>query len=81
MPLISLERLDLSNNKIKALGPGDFSTLKNLIYMDLSQNQISSISERAFRNLDRMEVLKLNGNRLGDYVSSLKSLSQCFNLR
>ena len=79
--LTSLERLDLSNNKIKAVGPGDLSTLRNLQYLELSENQISSISERSFQNLKKLEVLKLNGNRLGDYVSSLKSLAQCHNLK
>ncbi|XP_055839235.1 uncharacterized protein LOC129907171 [Episyrphus balteatus] len=79
--LTSLERLDLSNNKIKALGTADFASLQNLIYLELSNNQISSISVRSFTNAKRLEVLKLGGNRLGDFPSSLRSLSQCYNLR
>ncbi|XP_055916463.1 toll-like receptor 3 [Eupeodes corollae] len=79
--LTSLERLDLSNNKIKTLGTADFSSLQNLIYLELSNNQISSISVRSFTNAKRLEVLKLGGNRLGDFPSSLRSLSQCYNLR
>ncbi|XP_030368949.1 slit homolog 3 protein [Scaptodrosophila lebanonensis] len=79
--LTSLERLDLSNNKIKALGPADFMGLSNLVYLELSNNQISSISQRTFANLRKLEVLKLGGNRLGDYAQSLKALSQCLSLR
>lgn len=79
--LTSLERLDLSNNKIKALGTTDFSSLQRLIYLELSNNQISSISARSFANVKKLQVLKLGGNRLGDFPSSLKSLSQCYNLR
>ncbi|XP_068147240.1 uncharacterized protein Lrt isoform X2 [Drosophila tropicalis] len=79
--LSALERLDLANNKIKALGTADFVGLGNLIYLELSNNQISSISQRTFGNLRQLSVLKLGGNRLGDYAQSLKSLSQCLNLR
>ncbi|TDG50717.1 hypothetical protein AWZ03_002706 [Drosophila navojoa] len=79
--LNSLERLDLANNKIKALGTADFVGLGNLVYLELSNNQISSISQRTFSNLRKLEVLKLGGNRLGDYAQSLKALSQCLSLR
>ncbi|XP_026842710.1 slit homolog 3 protein isoform X1 [Drosophila persimilis] len=77
----ALERLDLANNKIKALGTADFVGLTNLGYLELSNNQISSISQRTFSNLRKLEVLKLGGNRLGDYAQSLRSLSQCLSLR
>ncbi|XP_017483008.1 PREDICTED: uncharacterized protein LOC108371901 isoform X2 [Rhagoletis zephyria] len=79
--LTALERLDLSNNKIKALGTSDFAGLSNLVYLELSNNQISSISQRTFMNLRKLEVLKLGGNRLGDYPTSLKALTACYNLR
>ncbi|ALC41412.1 Lrt, partial [Drosophila busckii] len=79
--LTALERLDLANNKIKALGTADFVGLANLVYLELGNNQISSISQRTFGNLRKLEVLKLGGNRLGDYPQSLKSLSQCLALR
>ncbi|KAH8280249.1 hypothetical protein KR018_000915, partial [Drosophila ironensis] len=79
--LASLERLDLANNKIKALGTADFVGLGSLVYLELSNNQISSISQRTFVNLRKLEVLKLGGNRLGDYPQSLRSLSQCLSLR
>ncbi|XP_032572274.1 slit homolog 3 protein [Drosophila sechellia] len=79
--LSALERLDLANNKIKALGTADFVGLTSLVYLELSNNQISSISQRTFVNLRKLEVLKLGGNRLGDYAQSLRSLSQCLSLR
>ncbi|KAI8127067.1 Reticulon-4 receptor-like 2 [Lucilia cuprina] len=79
--LVELERLDLSNNKIKALGTSDLAALSNLEYLDLSKNQLSSISQRTFVSLRKLEILKLGGNRLGDYAFSLKALTQCFNLR
>ncbi|XP_064547042.1 slit homolog 3 protein [Drosophila montana] len=74
--LSTLERLDLANNKIKALGTADFVGLGNLVYLELSSNQISSISQRTFSSLRKLEVLKLGGNRLGDYAQSLKALGQ-----
>lgn len=77
----SLERLDLANNKIKALGTADFVGTNSLVYLELSNNQISSISQRTFGNLRKLEVLKLGGNRLGDYPQSLKALAQCLSLR
>ncbi|XP_037954114.1 leucine-rich repeats and immunoglobulin-like domains protein 3 [Teleopsis dalmanni] len=79
--LTALERLDLSTNRIKALGTSDFAGLINLVYLELSNNQITSISQRTFSNLAKLEVLKLGGNRLGDFPTSLKALTQCFNLR
>ncbi|KAH8410962.1 hypothetical protein KR222_003705 [Zaprionus bogoriensis] len=79
--LNGLERLDLANNKIKALGTADFVGTSSLVYLELSNNQISSISQRTFGNMRKLEVLKLGGNRLGDYPQSLKALAQCLNLR
>ncbi|XP_055380257.1 slit homolog 1 protein [Condylostylus longicornis] len=80
-PLYSLERVDLSNNKIKSLNPMDFFNLTNLIFLDISNNQITSISPRTFVNLRHLETLKLGGNRLGDFPSSLKGIEMCLNLR
>lgn len=80
-PLTSLDRLDLSNNKIKSLSSSDFVPLQQLTYLELSENQISSISVRTFTPLKRLLTLKLNGNRLGDFASSLQAIGQCINLR
>lgn len=102
LPLKDLDRLDLSNNRIKALGPVDFmvnqfimiqiisrlisilfsvQTLENLSYLELSDNQISSISLRTFVRLKKLLNLKLDGNRLGDFTSSIQAIGKLINLK
>lgn len=78
-PLTQLDRLDLSNNQIKALTSTDFATLGQLTYLELSDNKITSISPRAFAN-SKLQYLKLKGNRLGEFPTSLQSLMYCKNL-
>lgn len=56
-------------------------SLPNLTFLELSDNQISSISLRAFMPLKRLTILKLNGNRMADFSSSLHALGQSRNLR
>lgn len=55
--------------------------LTNLTYLELSENQISSISQRTFSTLKKLTILKMNGNRLGDFTSSLQAIGQSLNLR
>lgn len=79
--LTSLDRLDLANNDIKMLAATDFMSLQKLTFLDLSENQISSISQKTFLSLKNLVTLKLNGNKLGNSPGSLKTISECINLR
>lgn len=58
-----------------------YQSLQNLTYLELSDNQISSISLRTFAPLKKLTTLKLNGNRLGDFTTTLQSIGQSLNLR
>ncbi|XP_043269261.1 adhesion G protein-coupled receptor A3 isoform X2 [Venturia canescens] len=62
--LTNLKRLDLSVNKITALGEGCLNGLESLERLDLSKNQISVIDAHVFRPLQNLKKLKLNGNAL-----------------
>ncbi|XP_077977600.1 toll-like receptor 2 type-2 [Glandiceps talaboti] len=54
--------LELSQNKITALGAGIFSHLKRVIYLSLKGNKLNSdqIHPNAFQGLDELEVLDLS---------------------
>ncbi|KFB44836.1 tartan [Anopheles sinensis] len=59
-----LEVLDLSMNRIEALGSRNFDTQANLRTLNLSENAIATIPKDAFRGLKRLQVLKLCRNRI-----------------
>uniref|UniRef100_A0A182PK83 LRRCT domain-containing protein n=1 Tax=Anopheles epiroticus TaxID=199890 RepID=A0A182PK83_9DIPT len=59
-----LEVLDLTGNRIEALGSRNFDTQQALRTLNLSDNAIVSIPKDAFRGLQRLQTLKLCGNRI-----------------
>ncbi|XP_063042235.1 leucine-rich repeat and immunoglobulin-like domain-containing nogo receptor-interacting protein 4a [Engraulis encrasicolus] len=58
------QRLDLSRNRLKALGRRQFSGLGQLRELDLSDNFLSSIEVEAFLGLQNLLTLRLCRNRL-----------------
>ncbi|XP_011699396.1 PREDICTED: insulin-like growth factor-binding protein complex acid labile subunit [Wasmannia auropunctata] len=64
-PMLYLNHLDLSGNRISAVHSDAFCNfLRNLEYLYLSNNVITTIETRAFRNLLSLKYLDLSGNRL-----------------
>jgi tetratricopeptide (TPR) repeat protein len=59
----SLEFLDLSNNRIKAL-PRDISDLKNLVTLDLSNNRLKTLPAAELAKMQNLRVLNLKGNKI-----------------
>jgi len=68
-----LEKLNISNNKIKTLPLTDY--LPKLVELDISHNQFNSID--FISNLPNLRVLKCNGNQL----SGLKGIEKGKNIR
>ncbi|XP_015434134.1 PREDICTED: uncharacterized protein LOC107189950 [Dufourea novaeangliae] len=70
--LVGLERLDLSQNKLKTLEADSFKGMSNLTYLDLCDNLLSQLSPQAFASLPTLRSLRMRGNRLS--VSALSAL-------
>nr|XP_031829605.1 uncharacterized protein LOC116425698 [Nomia melanderi] len=70
--LVGLERLDLSQNKLKTLEADSFKGMSNLTYLDLCDNLLSQLSPQAFVSLPWLRSLRMRGNRLS--VSALSAL-------
>ncbi|XP_059491280.1 leucine-rich repeat neuronal protein 1-like [Neocloeon triangulifer] len=64
-PLSSrLKELDVSSNRIKAVGRGVFGTNSSLIYLNLAKNELSTIFSDTFSGLEKLENLVLSDNRI-----------------
>ncbi|XP_035786362.1 leucine-rich repeat-containing protein 15-like [Anopheles albimanus] len=59
-----LEVLDLSLNRIEALGSRNFDTQENLRTLNLSGNAINTLPKDALRGLKRLQTLQLTNNRI-----------------
>lgn len=55
--------------------------MMKLTYLEISENQISMISQKTFLPLKNLVTLKLDGNKIGNSPSSLKTIAECINLR
>ncbi|XP_046751471.1 slit homolog 3 protein [Diprion similis] len=77
-PLIGLERLDLSHNKLTTLEADSFAGLTNLTYLDLNDNLLSQLSPQAFPSFGSLRSLRMRGNQLS--VSALSALRGLQNL-
>ncbi|TMS37013.1 hypothetical protein L596_004044 [Steinernema carpocapsae] len=58
----TLEKLDLSNNRIVSIAPNAFQGLRNLKHLDLSGNRLYTINRTTFNGLESLETLILDGN-------------------
>ncbi|KAJ8383438.1 hypothetical protein AAFF_G00221380 [Aldrovandia affinis] len=56
--------LDLSRNRLRALGRRQFAGLAQLRELDLSDNVLSAVEAEAFQGLHALLALRLRGNRL-----------------
>ncbi|XP_026542262.1 toll-like receptor 2 [Notechis scutatus] len=73
----TLEKLDLSYNKIEQIGSADFSSLTRLKELDLGYNHIFSIASDSFASNLLLEKLSLFNNSLGEIPSvALRPLKQ-----
>ncbi|XP_033121188.1 uncharacterized protein LOC117120284 [Anneissia japonica] len=59
-----LHTLDLSNNSIEVLFPGQFSSLVNLRKLNLSRNAIDFLEDQTFEGLKNLSILDLSYNGL-----------------
>ncbi|XP_060536867.1 insulin-like growth factor-binding protein complex acid labile subunit, partial [Cylas formicarius] len=67
--------LDISRNKIKSLGNGNFRTQRTLKYLNLSSNLIESLGKETFEGLKQCTHLDLSYNQLESIVpNSFKEL-------
>ncbi|XP_062845642.1 vasorin a [Trichomycterus rosablanca] len=62
--LVDLVDLDLSQNELKMVPDGVFSSLSSLQNLDLSSNHITHISKDSFAGLLNLERLYLHNNRI-----------------
>ncbi|XP_031697548.1 toll-like receptor 13, partial [Anarrhichthys ocellatus] len=70
--LPTLQKLDLSKNKIKTLECNDFTNLTNLRQLSLHQNSISALKECVFKDLIQLQVLKLQNNSISKLEGAFK---------
>jgi hypothetical protein len=61
---LSLEKIILNQNKIRAIKKSNFDRLNKLRVLSLAENLIEAIEPEAFTNLDSLEILLLNDNLL-----------------
>ncbi|XP_022551389.1 receptor-like protein 35 [Brassica napus] len=62
----NIERLDISNNKIKGQVPGWLWTLSNLYYLDISNNSFTGFKNAKKHGLSLMTLLASNNNFTGN---------------
>ncbi|KAH0904903.1 hypothetical protein HID58_044406 [Brassica napus] len=75
----NIERLDISNNKIKGQVPGWLWTLPNLYYLDISNNTFSGF-ENSTVLVSRLSLLASNNNFTGKIPSFICYLRSVYSL-
>jgi len=90
--LFSLERLDLSGNRIELLSQACFKDLAKLQSLDLNDNKLKAVSWSLFSGLERLEFLNMRNNSIrsilvstegaaaGGNLTCLKEIDLSFNL-
>ena len=77
----SIEKLDLSENKIKFIENGSFEKLKNLKFLNIESNQIESMDEFTFQGLSNLIELDLKNNSINRiHINSLKRKKEFGNI-
>ncbi|XP_068146174.1 leucine-rich repeats and immunoglobulin-like domains protein 3 [Drosophila tropicalis] len=84
--LLSLQKLQLKANKIRALQDGVFHVMRNIESIELDHNDISSLSRQGFFNLTKLHYLSLSNNSISridldtwEFTQSLESLDLSHN--
>lgn len=67
----SIEEIDISNNKIKKIGPSTFDHLIELILIDLSHNEIEEIPLKTFSKVEDLDELRLGYNQISKIQEDL----------
>ena len=62
--LSQIVRLDLGNQGLASLKPGDFDGLSNLVLLSLDDNRFTELPENLFTGLSNLERLSVGHNRL-----------------
>lgn len=62
--LETLKKLEIQENKIKKIKPGDFEGLKNLDSLILAHNQLTEVPADVFSHLVLLNSLELEGNSI-----------------
>ncbi|XP_050313438.1 leucine-rich repeat-containing protein 4C-like [Anthonomus grandis grandis] len=77
-----LQYLNVSNNRVKVIGSGNFKTQRELMILDLSNNLIDILYKSCFEGLLQLKELNLSNNRLEKIEqSAFKDLSNLTILR
>jgi len=75
--IVTLERLDLSNNGFVGDLPTSIGKLKSLTYLNLNGNSFTGYIPYDFANLENLTELYLGGNSLDGFVPYLPNLQKC----
>lgn len=70
----TLEKLDLSENKISSIDDNAFDGLENLIELDLSFNELTYLPT-SIGKLTKLKRLNLSGNRIGSLPKEFENLT------
>ncbi len=62
--MVRIIKLNISNNNITILSPGDFQAQKNLIMLDISNNKIQILPKGIFDELANLKYIYLQNNYL-----------------
>jgi len=69
----TIERLDVSNNKIEKLRDGSFLDIISLQEMSLANNRLTLMQRAAFHRLPRLKKIDLSNNRIRNFHSDVFS--------
>ncbi|XP_029948770.1 toll-like receptor 2 [Salarias fasciatus] len=83
VPLIRLERLDLSHNRLETLSSAWFQKLSSLLYLNLLGNKYTTVGDgNVFQGLRRLRILQVGGASLQSvkrgHFSGLSDVDQLF---
>ena len=80
-PLLKLEKLDLSHNKIGEICINAFDNMANLRVLNLSHNRLEQLPSYQFKKLTQLHELDLSYNHLTSISASAFSELECHTLK